>query len=190
VARIPIPQPAFDRLMPAPPEPEVLERGLVVLVMAGGSAQRASEILEEQGHPVPRSTLQRWKTQYQERYAELHAAHIAELETLVLQEVREATLKAGILQDAVLSQLLDRVRAGEVETKDLTNILKAAGITLGINVEKMLLMTNRPTAITEKRDVAELLDSIRRKVPGLIVGDAEDITDVQEIGSGNDNGRP
>lgn len=165
-----------------------IERALLMLTLCGGVCAEASRrlaMLEPPLKVVP-STLSDWKAKYRERYADIQAERAPLIEGIVLQQVRDAIIGAGNVQAVVLEELLKRLALGEVDTKDLTAILKAAGVTLGINVEKMLLLTNRPTQITEKRDVNELLASLGKRVPGLIIGDAEVIDDSKGIGEGPD----
>lgn len=178
--------------MTGPPSADRLERGLLVLALCGGNARQAEQQLLLLDPPVKIShdALGKWKTKYAERYAEIHAEHVAELEAVIVQQVREAILVAGTLQSKVLAALLLKVDAGDMDAKDLANVLKSAGVTLGINVEKMLLLTNRPTVIAEKRDITELLQSLARRVPGLIVdGTAEDIV-APALGPGTKTGAP
>lgn len=172
--------------MPSSHSEEDVERGLLVLALSGGNATEASRTLAALDPPlkVNRSTLKSWQTKYGKRYSEIASERVAELETIVLQQVRAAIVQAGTLQARVLERLLDAVDAGTLEAKDLANILKSAGVTLGINVEKMLLLTNRPTVIAEKRDVAELIQSLANRIPGLIVADAEEIIDARGIEKG------
>lgn len=169
--------------MPRSYDDAEVERGLLVLALSGGNAAEAARTLAALDPPlkVSPSTLQNWKVKHGKRYAEIAAERVAELETIVLQQVREAIVQAGALQGQVLARLLARVEADELDTKDLANVLKSAGVTLGINVEKMLLLTNRPTVIAEKRDVGELIASLAERVPGLIVADAEEIGPAAEI---------
>lgn len=173
--------------MAAPaPTPAELEQGLLTLAVCGGNAAEAMRhgALLEPPVKWTESKLRAWKRKYAARYAEIQQEHVASIEAIVLQQVREAIIQAGALQARVLEKLLVAVEGGDLEAKDLANILKSAGVSLGINVEKMLLLTNRPTSIAETRDVAELIQSLAQRVPGLIVGSAEEITDVRGIDEG------
>jgi hypothetical protein len=172
--------------MPIQHSQDDIERGLLVLALTGGNTAEAARTLAALDPPlkVNRSTLSTWRTKHSKRYAEISAERVAELETIVLQQVREAIVQAGILQGKVLGNLIAKVDDGDLDAKDLANVLKSAGVTLGINVEKMLLLTNRPTVIAEKRDVGELIASLAQRVPGLIVADAEEIVDARGIEKG------
>lgn len=176
------------------PPLEQLEVCLLALAVAGGNAAEANEHLRLLDPPVAvaESTLRRWKVKYANRYSEIQADRAPLIESIALEQVREAILQAGKLQARVLEKLLERMERGDVEPKDLATILKAAGVSLGINVEKMLLLTNRPTVIAEKRDVAELLQSLAKRVPGLIEADGFEIDDSKGLGTpkGDPEGSP
>lgn len=168
--------------------PEDLERGLLALAISGGNGDEAARHLALLEPPikVAPSTLQRWKIKHAKRYSEIQAERAPIIEAIVLEQIREAILQAGKLQSRVLEKLLLAVEDGSLEPKDLAGILKSAGVSLGINVEKMLLMTNRPTVIAEKRDVAEIVQALSARVPGLFdaPGEATEITDGKALGSG------
>lgn len=150
--------------------PETLELALLALAVSGGNAADALRHLSMLEPPVKvhEATLRQWKTKYAQRYSEIVQDRAPLIESIVLEKIRETIVQAGTAQTRALEKILVKLESDDLDAKDLVSILKGSGVSLGINVEKLLLFTNRPTAITEKRDVAELLQSLSKRVPGLI----------------------
>lgn len=155
--------------------PEQIRRGLLVLAKHGGNAVQASAELAENGTPVPESTLYDWKSnQHPELYAEIHDTYSREIEARLIPELRDsARLAAQVARNAILRSQ-EQLDAGQV--KDPGTLARNMATTGAINIDKLLLLTERPTVRTENTDVTSLLRSLEAVIPGL-----EPITDAQVI---------
>jgi len=153
--------------MSRPYAPADVERGLLALADAGGSARLASETTG-----IPRSTLHQWKDQYAERYERIRADRLPE----IYAEVGDEMVKLLRAQNEAEQELTVRMRqvTPELDARDVSTGLRNVAVSKGINVDKARLMHDRPTVITETRSAEELLDGMRRR--GWIDGEAEEVT--------------
>lgn len=165
-ATAPPPQPASStELEPyncrAPHTPQIVETALLTCAMVGGSDEHASKLLATKGVTVNRKTLRDWRTRYPNRYRELCERHKAEIEGEITSTVRSLVLRASHVAQQALDLEEQRIAAGEVN--DAASSLRNISTTIGIGVDKILLMEGRPTAITEQRSSDDVLRGLQDK---------------------------
>ena len=148
---------------------EDIERGLTALALTAGRPVQASDRLKEQGLDIPASTLCRWRDhQYHERYLEIATTVAYRVEDVIVQEARETAALAAQLERAALERAYRQVMNSK-EGVDASQVAQRASTVKGINVDKLLQLTGRPTQVVEHRNADEVLRKLGASLPGLIV---------------------
>ena len=162
---------------------EVVENGLMALVVAGGNAAAAHEHMKTLGlPPVAPQTLNKWRRDNEARYNELRREHAREIEEGMVDAHREVALSAA--EVALELVQLTRAQAREGKLRDPAGAARNMATVAGINVDKMLVLDGRPTVI-ERRVTAD--DTIARLVKAGVLTDVVTLPEsaVQEIGEGS-----
>lgn len=157
-----------------PTPPELLETGLLALVASAGSPTRASRALAEQGHDVPKQTLDRWKTQHAQRYQELQDRFADQLEKQLVRQQRELALHAHEVAMLAVDKTREALEADNV--KDPAGTARNLEVTAATAIDKVLLLTDRPTQITESREPSKLIASLAQKGIRVQVGPSDSET--------------
>lgn len=144
-----------------------IERGLTVLAMAGDNSIRAAEISDFNA-----STLRNWRITYAKRYEEIRAERGPELERLIGHEARALAVRYAQAEHKALDEATDNIEGADLS--QLSTFLKAAAIGKAVNLDKMLLLDGRPTAISEHRTRDEIFKELERD--GFIDSTAEDMS--------------
>lgn len=166
-------------------DPYTIERGLTELALAG-TGKRARQRLLRDGINVPERTLLHWKTSaYADRYLEIVETRAKRIEEQISNEARASALLAAEIEMEALEATRTLLRSGEA--KDPSTIARNAATVKGINVDKLLALSGRPTQITEHRDVREI--AIRLKGLGIEIAvpqvvDAEVVEELPARDSG------
>jgi hypothetical protein len=147
-----------------------VEAGLTALALCSGHRERAAELVKETGLEIPAETIRSWANRTRvEDYARIREQVAPRLQA-ELAEVHEALATgAAELEAKTINRLDQRLDQGDVEDKDLANILKNLAIAGGVHVDKAQLLKNLPTVIV-KRDASEVLRKLQSR--GIVV-DAE-----------------
>lgn len=138
----------------------------------------AHDRLAEQGLHVDPRLLRYWRTRiYPERYRDIADTHAVLIEQVIVQQARETALLAAEVERIALEETRAQIERGEL--KDASTAARNAATVKGINVDKFLGLSGRPTHITETRDAAAIIRSLRAKGvrvdwPGAIDGTAEE----------------
>jgi hypothetical protein len=136
-----------------------VEEALLEIVVNGGNSVTASQRLAERGIEVSDRLLRYWRTNtHRDRYAELAEEHSQHIEKIILQGARENAILAAEVERKALAATLTQIEAGEL--KDASTAARNAATVKGINVDKALQLTGRPTQITEKRNLQEITRSL------------------------------
>lgn len=161
---------------------ETVDCALLLFAVLGNAAETSRQ-LAAQGHHVPATTLQAWRTkQYPRRFARLQETHAREIEAALIPRVRDlAALSLQVTQEA-LEATRGQLKAGDV--KDAASAARNAATVAGISFDKLLLLTDRPNQITEHRSGDEALsharaagfvtDAVVVEMPALRAGDNEE----------------
>lgn len=137
--------------------PAQVVEALSTLAACGGSADKAAERTG-----VSRSTLQLWRDKYPLRYAKAQDEFARELEETQNRFYREHINNLNDAEALALSVIVDQLNAGQI--KDVPGTLQRLATVKGINVDKLRVMTDRPSVITESRSGADILRALRQKV--------------------------
>lgn len=107
---------------------------------------------------IPKATLSYWRRQ--PRYQEIHDKLAPQLEQEIVRSLRESISLADQVEKAALALELQRIEAGDI--KDSASSARNMATVKGINSDKLLQLTGRPTQITEHRNTDELLTRLER----------------------------
>lgn len=142
-----------------------IERGLSVLALCAGHGKRAEEMLREDGHPIPASTLLTWTRTKPERYAKAQRRVYHQLQSRMAGELERLSARAISIED----KLLDRIEreTEEIPARDLAGALRNVATAQGISTDKFRLLRDQPAAVVEHRNADEILNKWR--AAGLIV---------------------
>lgn len=159
---------------------------LLVLAYCGGNYKLAIRQLQgaiEDGQEVrvPGSVTayEQLKRKNLDRYVRLQQEYAEEIEAIAVVQARDTAIRAGELEAEILTKIGEKI--DDIDAKSLAIALKNVATTKGINVDKLLILTSRPTQITDKRDVDSILKAIAKKAPGLILmdGEAEEVPELE-----------
>ena len=162
--------------------PETVELALRVMAEAGGNSVAAHARLEAEFgaalERVPKAdTLHDWRTkQYPVRYRAIVNENDVVLEDIVKAQLRTSQVLAGQLQTAALEQLRDRISA--VPAERLSGAVRDLATSRAIDLDKLRLLEDKPTQITETRGAPELLRDIAGRL-NLI--DDDDVPDAEVV---------
>jgi hypothetical protein len=152
--------------------PEMVDVGLLTLASVGGRYRTAHKTLKEKGLTIPETTLQYWRlTQYPNRYRDIATRQAAQIEGEIVNNVRALALRASEAAYKALALEEERIESGE--TRDASGSLRNIATSIGISVDKILLMEGRPTTITEARSSDDVLRGLQDK--GYVDSTAEDV---------------
>lgn len=139
--------------------PEEIERGLLELAITGGRPVLAIRRLEASGQlpdGLNEGTLRYWRDQsHSERYQELATQHARRVEDTITQQARETALLAAEVERQAIEATAVQIATGQI--KDASTAARNLSTVKGINVDKLLTLTGRPTQITHTLSAEEVL---------------------------------
>lgn len=151
---------------------EEIDQALMVLAYYGGNAEAARRALAEKeewiGKIPDSSTLRAWRGRtYAARYIEIATRERPKIEKVALARMQETVLQAQEVQQLGLEAAIYQLKAGEA--RDPSAVAKNAAIVAGVNVDKLLTVSGRPTVITETHSVDDRIAALKRKRPELFI---------------------
>jgi hypothetical protein len=154
--------------------PEEVERCLLELALVGGNSNAASERLnEEAGIDISPRLLRLWRGElHARRYQELLSENAREIEETIIAECRETAVLAAMVERAALQLTLEQIKSGKI--RDPSAAARNAGATKGVNIDKMLTLSGRPTQIIEQSSPDEMLAALLRDKVFVPVDDGDD----------------
>lgn len=149
-----------------------IDRALTALALNSGNTTRARETLKLDS-TLTRTPSQRvlhlWKTKHAQRYQEIQTQRAPQIEAAAVHDYRAITARINqVVLDGV-----EQTATGlpDLDAKDASTAVKNLAIAGGVAADKLLVFTDRPNQITQRRDPEQILRQIE-----TIVGTAEDIT--------------
>ena len=140
------------------------DRALLELAVTGSSVE-AHRNLAAEGLAVNDRTLREWKYKYAARYEQLRTEHAAKVEERIVEQCRNTAALAASVERAGLTADLEKIEKGDA--RDPSTSARNASVVKGINVDKMLALSGRPTQIVEKRDPAEIMRKLKQLAPDV-----------------------
>lgn len=150
-----------------------IDRALTALALNSGNSYRAREALKLDSTlerlPSDR-VLRQWKAKHATRYHEIRTKRAPDIEAAAVQDYRAivaATNEAHL-------ELVEHARDGieDLTAYEASAAAKNLAIAGGVAADKLLVFTDRPNQITERRDPEQILRQLE-----TFIGTAEDITD-------------
>lgn len=148
--------------------PEQVEGALMAMTIYG-SVSKVAEITGVNIH-----TLRSWCDKvHRERYLELRRDYAPKVHARLAVQYEDAAAEA--IEKA--RQGIELIDPSTTKAGELPKLVQALVTSAAISTDKARISRDMPTAIVQKQDATELLDSLSRSAPGAIVeGTAEEIT--------------
>jgi hypothetical protein len=150
--------------------PATIETALIMLALAGDSPTKATAMLKHGGIKVSRAALAEWRDADPERWSRIRENAAARIERDVAHTARALAIDYAQLEAEAIAET--RLKLASGDTRDPSTVARNAAVGKGINVDKLLLLEGRPTAITEQRSADDVLRGLAAK--GYIVGTADE----------------
>ena len=157
--------------------PATIQRALTCYALAGGNEERTKALLKPAGlDAIPYNTIRNWRSK---SYRELYEQIKTDVEKQVGSELGDRHLDlahtAGEIEALATEQLLEKLRAGEVNAKELARIAKDGAVMMAIHTDKHQVLTGKPTQIVQN-DYPDLQKALERHgVKLFIEGEAEEV---------------
>lgn len=150
--------------------PATVDEALLELALSG-STERASLNLKARGVDVPGRTLRVWRQTKRDRLQEIQTQLAPQIEELIVSEARTSAMLAAEVEREALKQTLTQLKAGQA--KDPSTSARNASTVKGINVDKMLTLSGRPSVIHETRQASDIIAELVKIAPNVFQVDSE-----------------
>lgn len=131
-----------------------ITRALAEVAYWNGNARQAQRQLEQQGFDVSRQTLDNWKKQH----AEIYESCLSHVDAQVIDRTDEAQRENLALIIEGTQQIREELPS--MPARDVTTVVRNAGVVFGITTEKAQLLKGQPTQRTEIVDPAAILKEL------------------------------
>jgi hypothetical protein len=131
-------------------------RALVCLASRAGNAAKTVRDLKEQGLDIPESTLRSWRDT--DEYETIRSKYGHKLEDFMVNELRERMVEQAEVERLALEKTRAALEAGDI--KDPARTMRDIAHAKSQNIDKLRVMTGRPTDITEHRSLDELVKAL------------------------------
>ena len=165
---------------------ETVERALTVLALSGGNGREAERRLKEMGIKISYATLYEWKDRHAVRYQQIQDERAPQIEETIIRELRETAVMASRVALKGLEAAEKEIEAGD--SKDAAASARNAATVAGIATDKLLVLSGRPTQITESRTSEDLwskLDAVTSTAVELSDSEAEDVPRLTQARTAN-----
>lgn len=140
-----------------------VDAGLTAYALTSGKKHKAAELVETLGYKFPAETIRSWAERtHPERYQKIREDVAPRLQTQMADVHQALADSAAEIEAEAGAKLQDRLKAGNVEDRDLGNIYKNAAIVSGIHTEKAELLNGRPTS-RPTRSADEVLRKLKAR---------------------------
>jgi len=130
---------------------EEVTQALEAMANNNGSASQAVIQLATEGLGITEARLKQWaKRTYNEQYKQLRTRFAEENKERLAEAHHAAAVDALDIEAEVDTELRKRLDAGEITTKELTALKKAAAVASGIHTEKGQLLSGEATQRIER----------------------------------------
>jgi hypothetical protein len=153
-------------------------RGLTQVALCAGNTRLAARKLKEAGEPIPRTTLEDWKTSQVERYGDIWAEIVPRINNQIAAQSEAAAIREGEIAQQLTDKLEQEIP--NLPARDLAGALRNTEVARGINLDKSLLLRGQPTQIIEHRPPNELYNQFARMTGDTVDGTAEEIEPAQQ----------
>lgn len=147
----------------------MVPRGLLALALAGGNSVRAAEACG-----LGESTLRRWRVEKAAEYERIRTEVAPKLEAVILSDMREFVLEASRVKAVALRKTLEALEADEIPKRDLPGALRNITTAEAISVDKIMVLSGRPTSVVEHRSLGQLVARLAA-IGAVVDGSAEEL---------------
>lgn len=147
------------------------QRAFIALALAGGNAERAAERCDASAR-----SIRRWRDSHGEEYERVRRDLAPQIEATVLAECHATAVRLGEIERLAAEKLAIALENDQIPAKDLPSALQRLTTAKAINIDKILVMSGRPTQVVEHRSAAELVRRLAR-LGAVIDGSAEEVTE-------------
>jgi hypothetical protein len=167
---------------------EKRHRGLLALAACAGNARQAERLLRRTKSPVKVTykTLTRWRDEEPDVYARLADEHGAALEAELIVDHREAALKAMEVMDEALDHTKEKLH--HMSAREASDVVHDMSRVVASSTKDLLLLTGRPTDISDNRGAVEIIRALGTRFPRLFDNlnepepvDAEPVPDEENL---------
>lgn len=138
---------------------EQITNCLMAVVAWAGQCNPAAKSLEEKGISVSAPTLKRWITEtHAERYEQMREKYKDQLEQVAANNMRDLIALSQEGTRLALEKEIERLEKGE-EPDPARAAANMARVSQS-STDKLMTLTQRPTTITENRNMGEILRSL------------------------------
>lgn len=140
-------------------------RGLNALVAFGGTPGPASRALKATFDlDVNPTTLRAWRDHtHAERYVTLQLEHAQDIEDAIIRETRDLARAASMAERIAIESCLEQLDGGRLRAQEISQVALNMSKIKASNIDKLLSLTGRPTAITEHRSASEIIRALEAK---------------------------
>jgi CBS domain-containing protein len=131
-------------------------RALICLASLAGNVAEARRSLSEAGVDVPAETLRNWKRT--DEYERIRHEYGQRLEDYVVAEIRERMVEQSDLERLALQKTREALENDDV--RDPARTMRDIAHAKAQNIDKLRVMTGRPTDISENRSLTELVKAL------------------------------
>lgn len=150
------------------------EAGLAALVLQAGSSTKAHQALKQQGLDVPQQTLDSWKTQHAERYAELQAHLAPKVADKIAAGAERLALMIEEAESKLIASMMDDLES--MDAKEKAAALRNLSTSKALQVDKLSSpLRGRPTVIHQAQDAGQALIELGRRLGFAVDSTAEEI---------------
>lgn len=136
--------------------PEQRTRALICLASKAGNVAQALRDLKVDGLVVPEATLRGWRDT--DEYERIRQQYGYKLEEFMIAELRERMVEQSEVEKIALQKTREALENDEV--RDPARTMRDVAHAKGQNIDKLRVMTGRPTDITENRSLDELVKAL------------------------------
>ncbi len=144
-----------------------IQKGLYALSAFGGSPAPAHKALKDAFDlDIPAATLKTWRDSvHQERYAKLQIQHGNDIEEAMVRETRDIARAATAAMRESLEVVWERLSDNRhtIRAPEAAQIAAQMSKVQATAVDKLMVLTGRPQAITENRSAADIIRALAAK---------------------------
>ena len=135
---------------------------LTVLAENAGDAEAAVKVLHKAGMSVSGSQLEKWRASNPEEYRQIEGRLARELEERVVSVARSNAFAAAAGEAKAIAKAVEQLDRPHISAKEAASTASDLAKVKSANIDKMLTLTGRPTAITESRDLIAIIKALEK----------------------------
>lgn len=149
-----------------------IELALRTMALTGGSPTKTAALMEQEGRPIPATTLTTWRdTTHAVRYENIVDQVRGEISKRVANRAMHIAGEAAQVEAGLVERAGDTIR--ELDAKDLTKAALNMAQLKKQNVETARVLREQPTQIVATQDVGDAL--ARLQALGVLNVEAQEI---------------